>query len=91
MLRLISKSRNRNNKNKHSKSLGKNTQEKSKYQEDFNEIILNDLVPEDKKKEFGLDDEASQPKKQGGLKLNLSLGGNKSKKRPKPNKKVNTP
>ena len=81
MLRLSSRSRNRNVKNKHSKKIEKNTQEKSKYEEDYNEIILNDLVPEENKKEFGLDNESNQ-KKQGGLKLNFALGGKK-----RPNKK----
>ena len=67
MLRLSSRSRNRNVKNKHSKKIEKNTQEKSKYEEDYNEIILNDLVPEENKKEFVLDNESNQ-KKQGVLK-----------------------
>ena len=35
MLRLSSRSRNRNVKNKHSKKIEKNTQEKSKYEEDY--------------------------------------------------------
>ena len=81
MLRLNSRSRNRNMKNKHSKKVIKSTPEKSKYQEDYNEIILNDLVPEEHKEEFGLDNESNQ-KKQGGPKLNFALGGKK-----RPNKK----
>ena len=49
MLRLNNRSRSRIKKNKHSKNLEKNTQEKLKYEEDYNEIILNDLVtPEDR-------------------------------------------
>ena len=51
LLRLSSRSRNRNVKNKHSK-IKKNTQEKSKY-EDYNEIILNDLVQRKIKKSLG--------------------------------------
>ena len=91
MLRLNRRNRNRNMKNKHSKTLEKNIQEKSKYEENFNEIILNDLVPEERKKEFGLESEESKHKKQGGLKLNLSLGGNKSKNRPNKKQKNNQP
>ena len=53
MLRLSSRSRNRNVKNKHSKKIEKNTQEKSKYEEDYNEIILNDLVQRKIKKSLG--------------------------------------
>ena len=82
MLRLNSRSRNRNMKNKHSKKVIKSTPEKSKYQEDYNEIILNDLVPEDRKEEFGLGNEFNN-KKPNGLNLNFSLGGKK-----RPNKKT---
>lgn len=63
MLRLSGRSHNRNMKNKHSKKLEKNTQEKSKYEEDYNEIILNDLVPEENKQDFGLDNESNQKNK----------------------------
>lgn len=78
MLRVSPKSRSRSKKSKYSKNLEKNIQEKSKYEEDYNEIILNDLVPEEHREEFGLDNEDNK-KKQGGLKLNFALG---SKNRP---------
>lgn len=58
----------------------------SEYQENFNEIILNDLVPNDKKEEFGLED-TQKSKKSSGLKINLGLGGKKSSKRPSSKKK----
>jgi len=82
MLRLNSRNLNRNMKNKHSKKVIKSTPEKSKYQEDYNEIILNDLVPEERKEEFGLGGESNN-KNQNGLKLNFALGGKK-----RPNKKT---
>lgn len=81
MLRLNSRSRNKNMKNNHSKTFKKNAQEKSNYKEDYNEIILNDLVPQENKQDFGLDNEHSS-KKQGGLKLKFALGNKK-----RPNKK----
>ena len=83
MLRLSTRSRSRIKKNKHSKSLEKNTQEKIKYEEDYNEIILNDLVLEEHREELGLDNKTNQ-KKHSGTKLNFSLGGKN-----RPNKKHN--
>ena len=62
------------------------TESKSEYQEDFNEIILNDLVPNDKKEEFGLED-TQKSKKASGLKINLGLSSKKSSKRPSSKKK----
>lgn len=78
MLRLTGRNRNKRLKHNNSKQYKKNTQEKSNYEEDYNEIILNDLVPQEHQEEYGLDNE-SNPKKQGGLKLNFALN---SKKRP---------
>src|SRR4051794_28270719 len=86
MLRLNSRSHNRNMKNKHSKKVIKTTPEKSKYQEDYNEIILNDLVPEERKEEFGLGGESNN-KNQNGLKLNFALGGKKKTNKKQVNKK----
>ena len=86
MLRLNSRNLNRNMKNKHSKKVIKSTPEKSKYQEDYNEIILNDLVPEERKEEFGLGGESNN-KKQNGLKLNFALGGKKRPNKKQVNKK----
>lgn len=68
-----------NGKNRKKTSKEKKVDSKQKYQEDFNEIILNDLVPEEKREEFGLNS-ADQPKenKSNGLKLNFALGSKKS-------------
>ena len=75
--------RKRPSKAKSSNQVNQNpvTESKTEYQEDFNEIILNDLVPSDKKEEFGLED-TPKAKKNNGLKINLGLGGKKSSKRP---------
>lgn len=69
-----------NGKNRKKTSKEKKVDSKQKYQEDFNEIILNDLVPEEKREEFGLNS-TDQPKenKSNGLKLNFALGSKKSK------------
>ncbi|MGL4913905.1 MAG: hypothetical protein ACRC3Y_15900 [Romboutsia sp.] len=65
--------------NRKKASKEKKVESKQKYQEDFNEIILNDLVPEEKKEEFGLNSvEDIKPKKSGRVKLNFGLGGKKS-------------
>lgn len=67
----------KNNRKKTSKE--KKVEGKQKYQEDFNEIILNDLVPEEKRDDFGLDSvEEPKVKKSGKLKLNLGLNSKKS-------------
>lgn len=52
------------------------------YEESYNEIILNDLVPENKKSEFGLESETPKvnTKKSNGLKLNLGVNKKKSTK-----------
>ena len=80
--------RKRPSKAKSSNQVNQNpvTESKTEYQEDFNEIILNDLVPSDKKEEFGLED-TPKTKKNNGLKINLGLGGKKSSKRPSSKKK----
>lgn len=62
------------------------TESNTEYKEDFNEIILNDLVPNDKKEEFGLENTTNY-KKSSGLKINLGLGGKKSSKKPSSKKK----
>jgi len=73
------KNRKKVSKEKNPNQVGKTSENKQKYQEDFNEIILNDLVPEEKRSDFGLDSiEESKPKKSGKVKLNLGLGGKKS-------------
>lgn len=79
MFRLNGKNRKKASKEKNPNQVGKTSDNKQKYQEDFNEIILNDLVPEEKRSDFGLDSvEESKPKKSGKVKLNLGLGGKKS-------------
>ncbi|MGL5348939.1 MAG: hypothetical protein ACRDA3_16430 [Peptostreptococcaceae bacterium] len=52
------------------------------YEENYNDVILNDLVPEEKRSEFGLESETPKKnsKKSGGIKLNLGLKGKKNKK-----------
>ncbi|MEF9990576.1 MAG: hypothetical protein RRZ84_03950 [Romboutsia sp.] len=68
------------NKNKSSrKSNSKQSPKKVEYQEDFNEIILNDLVPEEKRSEFKIEEAQKQTtKKKGGIGLNLGLNKKKS-------------
>ncbi len=79
MFRMNGKNRKKASKEKNPNQVGKTSENKQKYQENFNEIILNDLVPEEKRSDFGLDSvEESKPKKSGGIKLNLGLGGKKS-------------
>ena len=79
MFRMNGKNRKKVSKEKNTNQVGKTSENKQKYQEDFNEIILNDLVPEEKRNDFGLDSvEESKPKKSGGVKLNLGLGSKKS-------------
>lgn len=81
MLRMSGKSRKKSTSKNHSKQMGKSVKNKPEYQEDFNEIILNDLVPEEKRNEFGLDEaSAKTPKKKGGMNLNLGLNKKKSPK-----------
>ncbi len=78
-----------NGKNRKKASKEKNLPSKTKYQEDFNEIILNDLVPEEKRHDFGLESKEqpkSKSKKSSGIKLNLGLGGKKSSSKSKPKK-----
>ena len=78
---MLRTSRNKNRLS-HSKKSNKINQspvieQESKYEEDFNEIILNDLVPDCKKEEFRLDD-TQRSKKVNGLKINLGLGSKKT-------------
>ncbi|MCR8744466.1 hypothetical protein [Romboutsia lituseburensis] len=68
-----------NGKNRKKASKEKKVDSKQKYQENFNEIILNDLVPEEKREEFGLNStERPKENKSNGLKLNFALGSKKS-------------
>lgn len=84
MLNLSNKKRKNNMRKKHSTNKTKNTETKSEYQEDFNDIILNDLVPEENRSEFGLDDVETSAKKSSGLNLGLK------KKSPKKSKSSKT-
>lgn len=81
--------RRRPRKTKSLNNVNQNTtnETKTEYQEDFNEVILNDLVPNDKKEEFGLED-TSKSKKSSGLKINLGLGGKKTSKKTSNKKKT---
>lgn len=84
MFRVNENRRKKVSKSTHSNKMEKTTENKTKYTEDFNEIILNDLVPEEKRAEFGL--ESQSEKKPGGLKLNLGLGTKKTSKKSGSNK-----
>ena len=89
MLRL-NKNRKRPTKGKHSDPT--KTMEKvpsKQYEENYNEVILNDLVPEEKRSELGVQsDTPNKKKKSGGLKLNLGLNGNKNKNTKEVNKEA---
>ncbi len=88
-----------NNRKRPMKNKKQNTDEKApenkvQYEEDYNDVILNDLVPEENRKEYGLEEEHKPTKKKGGIKLNLGSGNkrpSKSKKtqQEKPEEKVN--
>lgn len=84
MFRMNGNRRKKVSKGKHSNQMEKTAENKTQYTEDFNEIILNDLVPEEKRAELGL--ESQSEKKSGGLKLNLGLGTKKSSKKSSSNK-----
>lgn len=76
MFRVNGKNRKKAPKEKTSKA--------PKYEEDFNEIILNDFVTEERKNDDELEKDIKS-KKSNKLKLNLGLGSKKSK--PKNSKK----
>ena len=75
MLRMKNNNHKRSSRKKHSNQVDKNVDSKSNYEEDFNEVILNDLVPDDKKQEFGL--EEAKPRAKKNSPFNLGLGGKK--------------
>ena len=75
MLRMKNNNHKRSSRKKHSNQVDKNVDSKSNYEEDFNEVILNDLVPDDKKQEFGL--EEAKPRAKKNRPFNLGLGGKK--------------
>lgn len=85
MLR-VNRNRKKPTKGKHSNQNKTMDKVPSKqYEENYNEVILNDLVPEEKRSELGLESDTpknnqnSKSKKSGGLKLNLGLSGKKNK------------
>lgn len=79
MLRMSNKKRIKGTGKNNTKTDEKSVEKKSQYQEDFNEIILNDLVEDDKKIEFGVQEvSSSKQRKKGGLKFNLGLKKKKS-------------
>ena len=75
MLRMKNNNHKRSSRKKHSNQADKNVDNKSNYEEDFNEVILNDLVPDDKKEEFGL--EEAKPNAKKNSPFNLGLGNKK--------------
>lgn len=72
MFRVNGKNRKKAPKEKTSKA--------PKYEEDFNEIILNDFVTEERKNDDELE-KGIKSKKSNKLKLNLGLGSKKSKQK----------
>lgn len=76
MLKISGKNRKKDIRKKNSNKSSKISEKKPQYEEKFNEIILNDLVPEEKRSEFGLEDTSS--KKGKSNKLNLNFGKKKS-------------
>ncbi|MGM9536226.1 MAG: hypothetical protein ACI3VR_13265 [Intestinibacter sp.] len=69
-----------NKKNYKNKSAENNNQ--SQYEEKYNDVILNKLVPEDRKEEFDLQESKPESKsrpKKGSLKFNLGKKTKKSK------------
>lgn len=77
MFNLSNKNRRNNTRKKTSTNKKKNIESKPQYEEDFNDIILNDLVPEENRSEFGLDEEKPVKKNSG---INLGLKKKPSKK-----------
>lgn len=73
--------RSKHNKNTSKKEVKNN--KTTQYEEKYNDIILNDLVPEDRKEEFNMpQDEPKKSKraKKGSLKFNLGKKNTKNKK-----------
>ena len=64
---------NRKNRKKHANQTDK-SKLKNNYEESYNEVILNDLVTEDKKEELGLEGNNTSKKRKG------FLSGTKKKK-----------
>ena len=89
MLRMKNNNHKRSSRKKHSNQVDKNVDSKSNYEEDFNEVILNDLVPDDKKEEFGL--EEAKPRAKKNSPFNLGLGGKKKPVKKSKSKKEDDP
>lgn len=77
MLRMKNINHKRSSRKKHSSQTDKNTEKTPNYEENYNEVILNDLVPESKKVEFGLEEE-EKPKTRKGKTFSLGLGKKKT-------------
>ena len=63
-----------NKKNSKNKEIENNTT--TQYEEKYNDVILNDLVPEDRKEEFNIQDGEHQPRKRvrkNGFKFNVGF------------------
>lgn len=70
-----------NKKGYKNKNIENNNQEQ--YEEKYNDVILNKLVPEERKEEFDLQENKTHSKsrpKKNSLKLNLGKNSKKSKK-----------
>ena len=81
MLRMKNNNHKRSsNRKKHSSQNDKNIEKKSEYEENYNEIILNELVPDDKKEEFGLEESSQKPKARKGFGLGKKKTSNKNAK-----------
>ena len=82
---------NRRNRKKHANQVDK-SELQNNYEEDYNEVILNDLVPEDKKEELGLQESNISKRRKKGISLGLKKKKttfNKDKDTEKSSKKQN--
>ena len=70
-----------NKKNLKHKDIENNTT--TQYEEKYNDVILNDLVPEDRKEEFNIQENEHRPHKKAkksGFKFNMGKKTKKNKK-----------
>ncbi len=84
-------SNNRRNRKKHANQVDK-SELQNNYEEDYNEVILNDLVPEDKKEELGLQASNTNKTRKKGISLGLKkkkTTSNKNNHTEKSSKKQN--
>ena len=77
-----------NKKNSKNKNIENNTN--TQYEEKYNDVILNDLVPEERKEEFNIQEGKNQPRKRArknGFKFNV---GKKTKNQNKQQEEANS-